>query len=160
MNKPPKDLLTPFSGYIIMTKRYKIYQLSHCTWVCHYHIVWTPKYRGKVLQDPWLKQEFKRIFKQICKWKGVGIKAWHVGDDHIHLLLLIPPKYSVSYTVSVIKAKSSAWIKKKTKKLPLGSLWARGYFVSTIGLSQHAVRKYVENQQHHQIEPPEQLKMF
>jgi putative transposase len=112
------------------------------------------------MENSWVKQEFKRIFKQICRWKGIGIKAWHVGDDHIHLLLLIPPKYSVSYAVSVIKAKSSAWIKKKTKKFPVGSLWARGYFVSTIGLSQEAVKKYVQNQQHHQIEPPTQLGMF
>ena len=130
----------------------RIYQLSHCTYVCDYHLVWTPKYRGKVLADIYIKQELKRIFKQIAKWKGFIIQAWHVGDEHIHLMITIPPKYSVSYAVSIIKGKSSAWIKKKTKKFPQGTLWNRGYFVSIVGLNEIAVKRYVQNQQHHQIE--------
>jgi len=86
----------------------------------------------------------------ICKWKGFKILAWHVGDEHVHVYLTIPPKYSVAYAVAIIKGKSSAWLKKKTKKLPEGSLWARGYFISTIGLNHMAVKKYIENQQKYQ----------
>lgn len=130
----------------------KLYKLSHCTWICQYHVVWCPKYRGKVLSDLSIKQELKRILKLICRWKGVGIKAWHVGDEHIHLQLVIPPKFSVSYVIQVVKGKSSAWIKKKTKKFPIGTLWARGYYVSTSGLNEYAVKRYIENQQHHQID--------
>lgn len=130
----------------------RLYQLSHCTYTCEYHVVWTPKYRGKVLADKYIKDELKRIFKQICVWKGFLIRAWHIGDEHIHLYVSIPPKYSVVYAIQILKGKSSAWIKKKTKKFPQGTLWERGYYVSTVGLNEMAVRKYVENQQHRQIE--------
>ena len=138
----------------------RLYQLSHCTYLCDYHVVWTPKYRGKVLHDYYIKQELKRIIKLICKWKGFTIQAWHIGDDHIHLYVTIPPKYSVSYAVSIITGKSSAWIKKKTTKFPLGTLWNRGYFVSTVGLNEFAVKKYVQNQQHHQVELVQQRLPF
>lgn len=136
-----------------MTNR-RLYQLDHCTYHCDYHIVWIPKYRGKVMADTYIKQELMRLFKSICKWKGFVIRAWHIGDEHIHLVISIPPKYSISYAIGVLKGKSSAWIKKKTKKLPKGTLWARGYFVSTVGLDEAMVRKYVENQQYHQIDQP------
>ena len=135
-----------------MTSSGRLYQLSHCTYRCQYHIVWTPRYRGKILADKYIKAELKRIFKMIAKWKGFTVYAWHIGDEHIHLYLGIPPKFSVSYAMAIIKAKSSAWLKKKTKKLPMGSLWARGYFVSTVGIDEAIIRRYVQNQQHHQIE--------
>ena len=105
----------------------KLYQLSHCKYRCQYHLVWIPRYREKVLADNYIKAELGRIFKTIAKWKGFVIKAWHIGDDHIHLVADIPPKYSVSYIMQIIKGKSSAWIKKKTKKLPKGSLISPGY---------------------------------
>ena len=138
----------------------RLYQLSHCTYVCDYHVVWTPKYRGKVLADKYIKDELKRIFKQIARWKGFMIQAWHVGDDHIHLYITIPPKYSVSYAMAILKGKSSAWIKKKTTKFPQGTLWERGYFVSTVGLNEIVVKRYVENQSHHQIELVQQKLPF
>jgi putative transposase len=138
----------------------KLYHLSHCTYVCKYHLVWTPKYRGAVLADIYIKQELKRIFKMIAKWKGFRIEAWHVGDDHIHIYFTIPPKYSVSYAVQIIKGKSSAWIKKKTNKFPKGTLWNMGYFISTVGLNEHAVKRYVQNQQHHQVELEQQKLPF
>lgn len=130
----------------------RLYQLEHTTWVCDYHLVWCPKYRGKVLDSPKIKAELKKMFKQIAKWKGFHIHAWHVGDEHIHLHISIPPKYSVSYSVQILKGKTSAWIKKKTKKFPKGTLWQRGYFVSTTGFDHHVVKRYVQNQHHHQIE--------
>lgn len=130
----------------------RIYKLSHCTCICQYHLVWTPKFRSNILSDTYIKNELKRIFKLICKWKGFKILAWHLGDEHIHIYLTIFPKYSIAYAVSIIKGKSSAWIKKKTKKFPDGSIWARGYFISTIGLNHMAVKKYIENQQKYQKE--------
>lgn len=130
----------------------RLYQLTHTTWVCDYHVVWCPKYRGKVMSDTYIKQELKRILKAICKWKGFYIHAWHVGDEHIHLYISISPKYSVSYAAALLKGKSSAWIKKKIKKIPQGTFWARGYFVSTIGLNEHQIKNYIRHQYHHQIE--------
>ena len=138
---------------------HKVYQLSHCTYVCQYHIVWTPRYRGKVLSDNYIKQELKRIFKFIAKWKGLRLIQWHVGDEHIHLYLIIPPKYSVSYIICILKSKSSSWLKKKTKKFPPGSLWARGYFASTIGINEFAIRAYIQNQDKRKVEI-ENLKLF
>jgi putative transposase len=92
------------------------------------------------------------MFKHIAQWKELRILAWHIGDEHIHLHLTIPPKYSVAYVVRILKEKTSTWIKKKTKKFPKGPLWARGYFVRTTGLNEHQVRNYIQNQQHHQVE--------
>ena len=132
--------------------RINIYQLSHCTYHCSYHLVWTPRYRGKVLADTFIKQELKKMFKQIAHWKGLSILAWHIGDEHIHLHITIPPKYSVSYIMQVIKCKTSGWIKKKTKKFPKGVLWGRGYFVSTVGIAELAVNRYIQNQYHHQVD--------
>ena len=135
-------------------KNGRMYNLSHCTYTCKYHIIWTPKYRGKVLASIFIKQELKRIFKSIAKWKGFVIHAWHIGDDHIHLYITIPPKHSVSYAMAILKGKSSAWIKKKTSKLPRGSLWERGYYVTTVGIDEEIVKNYVQKQHERHREVP------
>ena len=132
----------------------RLYQLSHCTYYCKYHLVWTPKYRGPVLADNYIKQELKRIFKMIARWKDFKIHSWHVGDEHIHIYFTIPPKYSVAYAVAIMKGKSSSWIKKKTKKFPQDTLWNRGYFITTIGINEFAIRDYIENQKRYQTEQP------
>ncbi|MBU6390570.1 IS200/IS605 family transposase [Patescibacteria group bacterium] len=132
----------------------RLYQQSHATWVCDYHIVWCPKYRGKVLGDTFIKQELKRMFKYVAKWKELRIHAWHIGEEHLHLFLSVPPKYSVAYIIQVLKGKTSMWLKKKVKKLPPGPFWARGYFVSTIGSNEHQIRNYIENQRPYQVDPP------
>jgi putative transposase len=135
-----------------MGRKHLLYQLEHSTYQCSYHIVWTPKYRGKVLADNYIKAELKRELKQIAKWKGLVIKGWHIGDEHIHLHLAIPPKYSIAYVIQVLKGKTSNWLKKHTKKFPKGVLWSRGYYVSTVGVDEHAVRNYIRNQSHHQTD--------
>jgi len=132
----------------------RLYCLDHCLYRCEYHLVWIPKYRGKVLADKYIKQLLRNIFKQIAKWKDLKIYAWHIGDEHIHLFVSVPPKFSIAYVVGILKGKSSAWLKKKTKKIPPGSFWGRGYFVTTVGINEIAMRKYVENQQHHQVDLP------
>lgn len=134
-----------------MARTVQLYKLDHCTYHCSYHVVWTPRFRGKVLANTYIKQELKREIKTIANWKGLTIYAWHIGDEHIHLHLAIPPKYSVSYIIQILKGKTSGWLKKKTKKFPPGVLWGRGYFVSTVGVNEEAVKRYVTNQQHHQI---------
>lgn len=132
----------------------RLYNLDHYTYICQYHLVWITKYRGKIMADIYIKQELKRIFKMIAKWKGFQIIAWHIGDEHIHLYIIIPPKHSVSYAFQILKGKSSSWIKKKTKKLPMGTLWARGYYVSTIGINEYQIKNYIDNQQHYRQDPP------
>lgn len=132
----------------------RLYSLEHSTWECIYHLVFVTKYRGKVLSDTYIKQEIKRMFKQIAKWKGFIIREWHVGDEHVHIYIDIPPKYSVTYAVQILKGKTSTWIKKKTKKLPKGQLWSRGYFASTIGANEQQIRNYIQNQGHHRYEMP------
>lgn len=133
----------------------KCYQLDHCTYNCSYHIVFTPRYRGKVLASNFIKAELKREFKQIAHWKSCVIYAWHIGDEHVHLYFGIPPKYSVSYIIQVLKGKTSLWIKKRTKKIPNGPFWGRGYFVSTVGIQEAALKKYIEHQQKFQVEQQE-----
>lgn len=135
-----------------MARTTLLYQLQHCSYHCSYHIVWTPRFRGRVLSDNYIKAELKRMFKQIARWKGLHIYAWHIGDEHIHLHISIPPKYSIAYIIQILKGKTSGWIKKKTNRFPKGVLWARGYFVSTVGINEFAVRKYIENQRHHQVD--------
>ncbi len=132
----------------------RLYSFEHCTWECGYHVVFVAKYRGQVFTDVYIKQELKREFKQIAKWKGLTIRQWHIGDEHVHLYLDIPTKYSVAYVVGILKGKTSNWIKKKTKKLPKGALWSRGYFVSTVGANEYQINNYIKNQEHHRYELP------
>jgi putative transposase len=130
----------------------RLYKQDHATYQCEYHLVWTPKYRGRVMVSEYIKLEFKRMFKMICQWKGFVLYGIHVGDEHIHLYLGIPPKFSVAFAISILKSKSSAWIKKKNKKIPQGSFWARGYFASTVGINEYAIRKYIANQNQYKSE--------
>ncbi|MCP4633073.1 MAG: IS200/IS605 family transposase [candidate division Zixibacteria bacterium] len=137
-------------------KRREIRTLSHSFYDCKYHIVFTPKYRGKILHGH-VAQELRRIIKLVCHWKGFEIIEGSICTDHIHLVIIIPPKHSVSYAMSIIKGKSSSWVKKKNKKYKelcnKGSLWARGYFVSTVGIDEEVIRRYVRHQsKHNQIQ--------
>lgn len=141
------------------THKRTIRTLSHCFYDLKYHFVWAPKYRGKVLDDEKLKQELTRIFVSIAKWKQMEIIELNIQVDHIHMILLASPKYSVSYIMQIVKGKSSAWLKKKLrikqKLFDKGSLWARGYFVSTIGIDQFVIQRYVKHQhKHNQIDQP------
>ncbi len=124
--------------------------LSHCFYDLKYHIVWTPKYRGKVLGSEKIKGELRRIIETICKWKHWEILELSIQEDHVHLCLLASPKDSISYIMQMIKGKSSAWMKKKIKRThglyEQQSLWAKGYFASTIGLDQYIIRRSVKHQ--------------
>ena len=133
--------------------------LSHCFYDIKYHFVWTPKYRGKVLTKEKIKSELRRIFETITKWKHWEIIELNIQDDHVHFCLLATPRDSVSYIMQILKGKSSAWMKKKIKRAhglyEKESLWARGYFVSTIGLDEHLIRRYVRHQHYHnQVDQP------
>ena len=123
----------------------RLYQLNHCTYRCKYHLVWVTKYRQDFFSSPYNKKVLKKMLSSICKWKGLTIHGWCIASDHIHLHITIPPKYSVAYCVNILKGKSSAWLRKKTKKLPPGSIWSRGYFVSTTGVNEYIVKRYINS---------------
>lgn len=127
--------------------------LSHCYYELKFHAVWTPKFRGKVLAFDKVKSELRRIFETICKWKHWEILELNIQADHIHLCILTTPRDSISYVMQILKGKSSAWLKKKIKHehglYEQNSLWARGYFVSSVGIDETIIRRYVQHQHHH-----------
>ena len=140
-------------------RRYAIRTLAHCFYHCQYHVVWAPKYRGKLFVNKYIKQEVETAIRSVCKWKGFEVFELNVQEDHIHLCVGIEPKHSISYAMALVKGKSSAWMRKKNKKIASlshkGSLWARGYFVSTIGMDEEVVKRYVRHQsKHNQVDQP------
>ena len=120
--------------------------LAHTKWVCKYHIAFTPKYRRKVIYNS-IKADIREIIRDICKWKGVEILEGHLMPEHIHMLVAIPPKYSVSQFMRYLKGKSAMMIYERhaSLKYKFGNrhFWAEGYYVSTVGLNEATIRKYI-----------------
>ena len=128
--------------------------LSHTKWLCKYHIVFTPKYRRKAIYGQY-KKSIGQILRQLCNYKGVEIIEGHLMVDHIHMLVSIPPKYSVSQFMGYLKGKSSLMIfdRHANLKYKFGNrhFWAEGYYVSTVGLNEATIRKYIQEQESHDI---------
>ena len=128
--------------------------LAHTTWNCKYHIVFAPKYRRKVFYGE-KRTEIREILRQLCQWKGVEIIEGEVCPDHIHLLLSIPPKISVSSFMGYLKGKSALMIfdAHANLKYKFGNrhFWAEGYYVSTVGLNEATIRKYIQDQEKNDI---------
>ena len=126
-------------------------RLAHAVWQCKYHIVWCPKYRFRILRGE-IGKSIRNIIRQLCEWRSVEILEGNIQIDHIHLVLSIPPKYSVSEAVGFLKGKSAIKIfdfNHELKKRYWGRhFWAKGYCVSTIGLDEEQIRKYVRYQLH------------
>ena len=126
--------------------------LSHTKWLCKYHIVFTPKYRRKAIYGQY-KKSIGQILRQLCNYKGVEIIEGHLMIDHIHMLVSIPPKYSVSQFMGYLKGKSSLMIfdRHANLKYKFGNrhFWAEGYYVSTVGLNEATIRKYIQEQESH-----------
>ncbi len=124
--------------------------LSHSKWLCKYHIVFTPKYRRKVIYYQ-LRADIQKIIKDLCKWKGIEIVEGHMMSDHVHLLLSIAPKYSVSQVMGYLKGKSAMMIFERyaNLKYKFGNrhFWAEGYYVSTVGLNTATIQKYIREQE-------------
>ena len=138
-----------------------IHTLSHTTWNCKYHIVFAPKYRRKVFY--WEKrQEIGKILRELCEWKGVTLLNAEACPDHIHMLVEIPPKMSVSGFMGFLKGKSSVIIYQKWGNLKYQyrnrSFWCRGYYVDTTGKNTKKINEYI-NQQIKEDRMTEQLTM-
>ena len=121
----------------------KTNSLSHTKWLCKYHIVFTPKYRRKVIYNQ-VRNDLKEIFQLMCRYKGVEIIEGHLMPDHVHILVSIPLKISVSGFVGYLKGKSSLMI---FDKYGNRKFWAEGYYVSTVGLNEATIAKYIREQE-------------
>lgn len=124
--------------------------LAHTVWECKYHIVWVPKRRRKVIFGQ-LRREIGTIIRRLCKYKGIEMMEGNTGIDHIHILVSIPPKYSVATIAGYLKGKSTMIVFEKYSNLKKNfkghNFWARGYYVSTVGLDEAKVRKYIKEQE-------------
>ncbi len=123
--------------------------LSHVRWECKYHLVFIPKYRRKVIYGR-LRSRIGRIFRDLCDQRGVELVEGHAVADHVHLCLSIPPKFSVSHTVGFLKGKSAVRIHRQLlheRRMTGLHFWATGYWVSTVGLDEQRVRKYIREQE-------------
>ena len=124
--------------------------LAHTKWMCKYHVVFTPKYRRKIIYNQ-LKVDIRDILKALCKYKGVEILEGHMMPDHIHLLLSIPPKYSVAHIMGYLKGKSALMIfdRHANLKYKFGNrhFWSIGYYASTVGLNEATIKKYIREQE-------------
>ncbi len=124
--------------------------LSHTVWECKYHVVWVPKKRRKIIYGK-LRKEIGDILRKLCMYKGVELLEGKACIDHIHMCMSIPPKYSVSNIVGYLKGKSAIIVFEKYSRLKKNfrghSFWARGYYVSTVGLDEAKVRKYIQDQE-------------
>lgn len=124
--------------------------LSHTRWNCKYHIVFIPKYRRKEIYGK-IRIDIGQILRQLCVYKDVEIIEAHAMSDHIHMMIRIPPKISVSSFMGYLKVKSSLMIFKRHANLKYKygnrNFWAKGYFVSTVGLNDEVVKEYIRNQE-------------
>ena len=121
-------------------------RLAHAVWECKYHVVWCPKYRFRILRGE-VGKSVREIIRQLCAWKKVEIIEGNVQADHIHLVIAVPPKHSISEVVGFLKGKSALKIFERHMELKK-RYWgrhfrARGYCVSTVGLDEDQIRKYV-----------------
>ena len=124
--------------------------LNHTKWECKYHVVFIPKYRRKAIYGQ-LRRELGGIFRALTEQRESAVEEGHLMVDHVHMLLSIPPKYSVAQVVGYMKGKSAIQIARRfmnVKRNFVGqSFWARGYFVSTVGRDERVIREYIRNQE-------------
>ena len=124
--------------------------LAHTKWECKYHIVFAPKYRRQIIYGK-IKQDIGQMIRKLCQYKGIEIHEAEACKDHIHMLVSIPPKYSVSQIMGYLKGKSSLMIYEKyaNLKYKFGNrhFWADGYYVSTVGLNEETIKKYIRDQE-------------
>ena len=136
--------------------------LSHTKWECKSHIVFIPKYRKKALYGA-LRQQLGEVLKQLAMQRESRIDEGHLMRDHVHMLVSIPPKYSVSQVVGYLKGKSAIHIARtfmgKPRNFTGESFWARGYFVSTVGRDEKQIREYIKKQEQ-EDQRIDQLTMF
>ena len=135
--------------------------LAHTKWNCKYHIVFAPKYRRQVIYGK-IKAEIGKMLRKLCEYKQIEILEAEACKDHIHMLISVPPKYSISQIMGYLKGKSSLMIFEKyaNLKYKYGNrhFWCRGFYVDTVGRNKKAIAEYIRNQLHEDHEA-EQLSL-
>ena len=130
-------------------KEKDINSLEHTKWRCQYHIVFAPKYRRQAIYKE-IKTDIGKILRKLCEQKGVNIIEAEACPDHIHMLISVPPKYSIAQIMGYLKGKSSLMIFEKyaNLKYKYGNrhFWCRGYYVDTVGKNKKAIAEYIRNQ--------------
>ena len=125
-------------------------KLQHTEWDCKYHVVFIPKYRRKVLYGT-IREHLGEIFRRLARQKECEIEEGHLVADHVHMMIAIPPKHSVSQVVGYMKGKSAIQIARefsgRRRNFTGQHFWARGYFVSTVGRDEEVIRQYIRNQE-------------
>jgi putative transposase len=124
--------------------------LNHTKWDCKYHVVFIPKGRKKALFGH-IRQHLEEVFWRLAKQKDSRIEEGHLMPDHVHMMISIPPKYAVSQVIGYIKGKSAIHMARiygeRQRNFTGQHFWARGYFVSTVGRDEKAIREYIRNQE-------------
>ena len=123
--------------------------LNHTKWECKYHVVWIPKCRKKILYGQ-IKKDLGVVLRELAIRKESEILEGRLMVDHVHMLISIPPKYGVAQVVGFMKGKSAIWIARmmgRQKNFMGQNFWARGYYVSTVGLEERALRQYIAAQE-------------
>ena len=124
--------------------------LSHTKWNCQYHIVFTPKYRRKEIYHKF-RSDIERYLRRLCEYQGVEIIEANACIDHIHMLIKIPPTLNISQFMGYLKGKSALMIFENHANLKYKygqrTFWARGYYVSTVGLNKNTIKKYIREQE-------------
>jgi putative transposase len=123
--------------------------LSHVRWDCKYHVVIVPKYRKKVIYGK-LKRRVGPILRELCRQREIAILEGHAMPEHIHVCLSVPPKFSIAQTIGFLKGKSAVQIHRKLlkeRRMTGLSFWATGYCVSTVGLDEETIRRYIKDQE-------------
>ena len=127
-----------------------VQRLSHSKWECKYHVVLIPKCRRKVLYGQ-LRKYLGKVFRELARQKESEVEEGHLMPDHVHMLISIPPKYSVAQVIGYIKGKSAIYIARtfrgRERNFRGEHFWARGYFSSTVGRDGKVVRAYIKRQQ-------------
>lgn len=135
---------------------------AHTTYRCEFHFVWTPKYRFKVLVGS-VKIRLKEVLYNLCNWNEIILIEGSICDDHVHLYLSVPPKLSASYVMKLLKGKSAEILMREFPQLRKQywgmHLWARGYFVSTVGVDKEIIRMYIIEQEEARIRD-EQIRIW
>lgn len=147
-------LIVLLNGYIVPEINNIQVETMYVKWMCKYHIVFTPKYRRKVIYNQ-LKADIRDILRQLYSYKGVEIIEGYLMPDHIHMLVSIPPKMSISSFMGYLKGKSALMIfdKHANLKYKFGNrhFWSEGYYVSTVGLNEATIKKYIQDQEKYDI---------
>jgi putative transposase len=136
---------------------------AHVKWECKYHVVIVPKYRKKAIYGK-LRQQIGEMLRQLCRQKEIELLEGHARMDHVHMLLSVPPRYSIAMTVGYLKGKSAIRIHRdygRARGSLLGrSFWSRGYCVSTVGFNEQTVREYIQEQQEREKQEEQGSLMF